>query len=145
MIYEEFDFKYDEEDSEFIDANKLSYLFGLNYVDLKKPITVFEGPLDAFLFDNGMSTCGLKNKFPLDIPVRWMDDFDKDGITKTLERLKNKETVFLWEKFLKDMKINTFGKKFDLTDLMKYIKQKQIKVLNFEKYFSNSKYDIYLL
>ncbi len=125
-------------------ADQISTTFGILNLDVNKNITVFEGPLDSFLFSNSVAVCSVKNDFPFDINVRWMFDNDTAGRQAAIERLKKGETVFLWKKFLSDsqIEINT-TKKIDLTDLMVYVVRKKIKLPNFENYFSSSKYDIY--
>jgi predicted RNA-binding Zn-ribbon protein involved in translation (DUF1610 family) len=132
------------DDISFEYADQISTTFGILNLDINKNITVFEGPLDSFLFNNAVAVCSVKNDFPFDINVRWMFDYDIAGRQAAIERLKNGESVFLWKKFLSDFQteINT-TKKIDLTDLMVYVVRKKIKIPNFEKYFSSLKYDIY--
>jgi len=132
------------EDPEFDYADKISTTFGILTLDVNKPITVFEGPFDSFLFTNAVAVCSVKNDFPFEINVRWMYDYDTAGKTAAMERLKRGEEVFLWKKFLTDFQneIN-ISKKIDLTDLMVFAIRKKISIPNFENYFSSSKYDMY--
>lgn len=145
-IYEEIFQKEIPQDETFEYANSVSITFGIMHIDINKPITVFEGPLDAFLFNNAVAVCSVKNDFPIDLPVRWMYDHDKAGKEAALKRIKNGEPVFLWKKFIQESQsgINTV-KKIDLTDIMVYSIRKRIMLPNFEGYFSQSKYDVYWL
>lgn len=132
------------EDETFDYANSVSITFGIMNLDVNRPITVFEGPLDAFLFDNAVAVCSVKNDFPIDIPVRWFYDCDKSGKEASLNKIKDGIPVFLWKKFLQESNtgINTV-KKIDLTDIIVYSIRKKLKLPSFENYFSKSKYDVY--
>ena len=143
-IYNEIFEKETPEDETFEYANSVSILFGIMNIDINKPITGFEGPLDAFLFNNSVAVCSAKNDWPFDIPIRWLYDYDSPGKTEALKRIKNNESVFLWKKFIQDSQcgINT-TKKIDLTDIMVYSIRKKIMLPNFSEYFSKSKYDVY--
>jgi hypothetical protein len=132
------------EEEEFIYADKISTTFGIMDLDINKPITVFEGPLDAYLFNNAVAVCSVKNDFPFDINVRWMYDYDKAGKEAAIEKIKRGEQVFLWKKFLNNFQSEiNISKKIDLTDLMVYTIRKKLQIPNFENYFSTSKYDVY--
>jgi len=132
------------EDESFKYANSISTTFGIMNLDINKPITVFEGPFDSFLFNNAVAVCSVKNEFPLDLPVRWMYDYDKAGKEASLKRIKNGESVFLWKKFIQEAEtgINA-SKKIDLTDMMVYSIRKKLFLPTFENYFSKTKYDVY--
>lgn len=132
------------DDETFDYANSVSITFGIMSLDVNRPITVFEGPLDAFLFNNAVAVCSVKNDFPIDIPVRWFYDCDKSGKEASLNKIKNGIPVFLWKKFLQESEtgINTV-KKIDLTDIIVYSIRKKLKLPSFENYFSKSKYDVY--
>lgn len=143
-IYEEILGKPIPDDESFVYANDISTTFGVLNLNINRVITVFEGPLDSFLFTNSAAVCSVKNKFPFDINVRWFLDFDKAGREAALEKLNNGESVFLWKKFLSEAQIDiNTSKKIDLNDLMIYTINKKLKLPNLENYFSNSKYDLY--
>jgi len=131
---------------DFQHADKLSNVFGINELDINKPVTVFEGPFDSFLFNNSAAVCSVKNEFPFHLDVRWLYDFDRAGIEASMKRLQNGETVLLWKKFLRDIDavINT-NKKIDLTDIYVLSIRKKFKLPNIENYFTNDRYDIYWL
>lgn len=126
------------------EIDKISTSFGILNLDLSRPITVFEGPLDSFLFKNASATCGDKNHFPLDSAnVRYFYDYDDPGRTASLKKLEEGKSVFLWKKFLQDSKIPETNKKMDLSDIIVYSKRKGIILPKFNEYFSDSKYDAY--
>jgi predicted RNA-binding Zn-ribbon protein involved in translation (DUF1610 family) len=143
-IYEEIFQREIPQDETFEYANSISITFNILNIDINKPITVFEGPLDAFLFKNAVAVCSVKNEFPFDFPVRWMYDYDKAGKEASLKRINKGEPVFLWKKFLQESQtgINTV-KKIDLTDIIVYSIRKRLTLPDFESYFSKTKYDVY--
>lgn len=119
----------------------LSQLFNICLINYSKPITLFEGPLDAFLFKNSIANAGIHKGFPLDLPIRYFFDSDKDGRQKSIEKINNGEEVFLWEKLKQDLQL-PFKEKYDLNDVIIYLRDHNIKVPNFEKYFSNDSLDL---
>ena len=143
-IYEEILNKEVPQDETFEYANEISTVFNIMKIDINKPITGFEGPLDAFLFDNGVGLCSVKNEFPFDIPIRWFYDMDKAGKEAALKRVSEGQSVFMWKKFLKESNstINTI-KKVDLTDIMVYSVRKKEPLKRFSNYFTKTKYDVY--
>lgn len=134
------------DDENFVEANRLSTYFGLFTIDFNKPISVFEGPLDSFLRRNSVATCSVHKSFPIDIPVRWLFDFDNEGKKKSVEKIKDGEEVFLWSKFIKQLniKLNT-NKKIDYNDLFSYLKTNNLdlNLLYNTEFFSSSHYDLY--
>lgn len=129
---------------ELIEIDKISTSFGILNLELSKPITVFEGPLDSFLFKNAVASCGDKNDFPLETEnVRFFYDYDDPGRKCSIQKIQEGKQVFLWKKFLNDSKIPESTKKLDLSDILVYAKRKGIKLPNFNEYFSDSRYDLY--
>ena len=125
----------------------LSSIFGIFQVDLNKVITVFEGPLDSFLFPNSIALCSAKNSLPFEIEgARYFFDRDETGKKTSLKHLNNGNEVFLWENYIKDHPILIDSKIKDLNDLLIFIKRnKQYKFSPFIKYFSKNKYDAYFI
>lgn len=122
-----------------IDA--LSQIFNICLLNFSKPITLFEGPFDSFLFKNSVANTGANKTFPLDIPVRYWYDDDSAGRNKSLEKINNGEEVFLWEKLKHDIGL-PYRKKWDLNDVLIYLKEKGINIPRFEEYFSDDELDI---
>jgi len=129
---------------EAIEIDKISTTFGIMALDFQKPITVFEGPLDSFLFKNAVATCSSKIDFPLEMgSIRYMYDYDIAGREAALEKLSAGYPVFLWKKYLQDAGIPHNNKKIDLTDLLIYAQRKAIRLPRLGEYFSADRYDSY--
>jgi hypothetical protein len=142
-IYEEFGRDVPEEVYELDD---ISTSFGILKVDFSQPITVFEGPLDSFLYKNSVATCSSNIDIPISVGnVRYLYDYDKAGTYAAIQRANEGKSVFLWKKLLEDMKIETPINKLDLTDFLVYCKRKNLNIPLLSNYFSKDKYDIYYL
>lgn len=145
-IYEEMNRPFPLEGDEAISVNKLSTLFGLMQVDMMRPVTVFEGPIDAKFMHNSiaLATAGRSTTELDEIPtIRYMFDNDETGKKKMLEKLKKGKSVFMWSKFLSDTKLNIYSDNIkDLNDLIKKCFELKIdahKKIN--QYFTNSRLD----
>lgn len=141
-IYEEMG---KEVTDEVLEIDDISTSFGILELDLSKPVTIFEGPLDSFLMRNAAATCSSNIDFPLSIGnIRYMYDYDKAGREAAIKKVSEGTSVFLWQKLLSDMGIIIeHHKKMDLTDLVVYCKRKNIKMPRLGDYFSKDKYDVY--
>jgi hypothetical protein len=124
------------------EINMLSQLFNICLVDYSKKITLFEGPLDSFLYKNSIANAGAHKNFLLDIDVRYFYDDDKDGREKSIEKLNEGSEVFLWEKLKHEIELPTNKKKLDLNDIMIYLRNHNMNIPNFENYFSNDSLDM---
>jgi hypothetical protein len=123
--------------------DKLSYTFNIFNVDFTRPITVFEGPLDSFLFPNSIALASLHTRVPFESEsFRYLLDFDKPGQEKAMEFLKDGKTVFLWKNFLKENDIRINRSKVDWTDVMVYCYLNGKKITNVSSYFTDNKYDV---
>jgi hypothetical protein len=138
-MYKELGYSYDETLMKRYDP--LSTIFGSLSIDLSSPITVFEGPLDSFLMPNSIALCSLNKKPPfITKHTRFLFDYDKSGIEKSLQLLKEGYNVFMWSKFFSEnIGFEHFldNKKVDFSDIVIYAK-KNNKVINFNKYFTNN-------
>jgi len=123
------------------DIDIISQMFGVFNIGFNKPITVFEGPFDSFLFKNSIAMSGANKNFPLELSVRFWFDDDKTGIKKTIEYLEENIEVFLWDKFKKNFEL-PYRKKWDLTDVLIYFKKNNLNTPNFNSYFSNNPLDM---
>ncbi len=124
--------------------DKLSNLFGIFQIDMNKPVTVMEGPLDSFLFPNSVALCSAKNEFPFDLEnTRFFYDNDATGKQYSLKMLNMGKSVFLWDKFIKENNLGIYSNNLkDLNDLIILIKTKKLKCKQLSDYFSSDKYDI---
>ena len=132
-----------EEDLDNI--NKISMLFGILTADLSRDFTIFEGPIDAMFMTNSIGLTGVKKQIVdfNDIhTARYFFDNDSEGKSKMMEKLKSGQTVFLWDKFLKDYNIPSKKIK-DLNDLVKYeFKHRTGCLADIDKYFTNNHLDL---
>jgi hypothetical protein len=136
---------YKEENRDLL--NKLdiiSSIFGIMSLDLNRTITVFEGPLDSFLFPNSVGVCSAKNDFPLDVEsLRYFYDNDPTGKDWAMKRLEEGFPVFMWRKYIQDSELGSLESKIkDLNDLLIEVNRKSLKVKKFADFFSTDKYDM---
>jgi hypothetical protein len=136
-------------DEEFLDKirslDHISTVFNVLTINFNDTITLFEGPLDSFLFRNSCGMCSVNNDWPFDVDnVRWFQDNDDAGRKKALEVLASGKSVFMWKKFIDDFELH--GKKIkDYNDVIIYQRANKVDFGDIEKYFSTHKYDgIYL-
>lgn len=134
----------EEEKHEVKSIDSISNVFNILKIDFNKQITVFEGPFDSIMLDNSISTSGATKKMPINIEnIRYWYDNDNTGLQKSLEHLRNKESVFLWSKYWNDLGKDLKVK--DLNELMIYCKKNNIPLMYFDEYFSNNELDSVLL
>lgn len=126
-------------DWDYLDT--LSMVFNITTVDIRKPITVLEGPMDSFMLKNAIANTGANKGLPIDIPVKYWYDFDKTGIKRSIEYIGKGNYVFLWSKLISEYQL-PYREKWDLNDLIVYLKQHSIRIPNFQKYFSNDPFDV---
>lgn len=123
------------------EIDMVSQIFGIFNINFNRPITVFEGPFDSFLFKNSIANTGVNKSFNLDLPVRfWLDD-DDSGREKAIELLEKEQSVFLWNKFKSDVEL-PYRKKWDLNDVFIWAKKNNKKLPIFDTYFSNDPLDL---
>lgn len=123
----------------------ISTVFGFSYVNLDEEVTIFEGPLDSFLFKNSVGLCSVNNSFPFDISnKRWFFDGDEAGREALRKKLSEGEKVFLWKKFLDDNRLPE-REKWDWNDVVNYVRSTGNKISRPDKYFSENKWDMILV
>lgn len=138
-MYKELNLHLDEELAKRFDP--LSTVFGCMSIDLSQTITVFEGPLDSFLMPNSIALSSLQKKPPfLTKNTRFMFDYDKPGIEKSISYLKEGLTVFMWSKFFletRGLEIFLDKQKVDFSDVIVYAKKHNLKI-DYNSYFTNN-------
>lgn len=117
-----------------------SQLFNICLINFNRDVTLFEGPLDSFLFKNSIANTGANKEFPIEIPIRYFYDMDKTGKGKSLEYINSGYSVFLWNRLDKDFNL-PIREKWDLNDFIIYCKEQELAIPNFEIYFSSDHYD----
>ena len=123
-------------DAELLDKARtidpISHVFGIGVLDFGQVITIFEGPMDSWMWTNSVGLCSLENKFPFEIDdVRYWYDWDKAGIEKSVDLLAKGFTVFNWGKFLEENDI-TKNRKWDLNDLVVHLRTTGKKIRRFD-------------
>ena len=125
------------------DVNFISNYFNFFNIDLDEIVTIFEGPMDSFLFYNSIALSGVNKQFNFDIEMKrfWLDN-DTTGKRKSIALLREGESVFLWKKYL-----NEHSQREDIKDLNELVcgyKKNKVKYnpYDFNKYFSDNDLDI---
>ena len=135
-------------DDHFMKIDLMSIYFNILNVSLNDPLIYTEGAMDSMFFSNSMSLGSVTNKPPFELDnCKYLLDFDKPGLKKAIELLKNKSTVFLWSKFLKDHNIPykdpmSCNFKLDVNDVIIYTNKNNIKIKGWDEYFSNHPLDL---
>lgn len=127
------------------DLDHVSTVFNIFDINFNETVTMFEGPLDSFLFRNAVGMCSIKNGWPFDTDnYRLFQDNDEAGRKKALELLADGKSVFLWKKLIDDYDLH--GKRIkDYNDLVIHQMLNNLKIDNIDGYFSTHRYDgIYL-
>ena len=145
-LYEEMGMEMPETGDDLVAINKVSTLFGIMQADMMRPVTVFEGPLDAMFVNNSLAlaTAGRSTNEFDEIPtIRYMFDNDETGKKKMLEKLKRGSSVFMWSKFLQEMKLNIYSDSIkDMNDLIKKCFELKIDAhKHIDRYFTSSRLD----
>jgi len=145
-LYEEMGQPLELSNEELTPLTKVSTLFGIMQLNFQRPITIFEGPLDAKFMANSLAlaTAGRSTDDFDEIPtVRYMFDNDVTGKKKMAEKLKKGRPVFMWSKFLKENGLDKYNIK-DLNDLM--LKCFELKIdahKKIDQYFTSSQLDLW--
>lgn len=127
-----------EEQRKYLDI--LSSIFNICLINLNSPVTLFEGPMDSFLYKNSIANTGANKSLPIEFPVRYWYDSDETGIKRSLEKINKGFSVFLWTKLINDLHLPK-KKKYDLNDLIIYLKENNLKIPYFDNYFSSDPLD----
>lgn len=123
-------------------VDPISHVFGLGNLDFGRSITIFEGPMDSWLWENSVGLCSLENRFPFEVSgIRYWYDWDDAGIKRSMDLLSERKNVFNWGKFLEDHDI-TKNRKWDLNDLIIHLRSTGKKIRRFENYFTQDVLDL---
>lgn len=124
-------------------ANRNNAIYNYYNIDKKRPVIVTEGPIDSVFLENSIAVLGTKIpekvKEKLDkLNCYYLFDNDEEGRKISLKYLLNNKYVFIWQKFIKDIKVDVK----DINELV--IKQNFTDIIKFkdiEKYFTNNIFD----
>lgn len=123
-------------------VDPISHVFGIGSLDFGRDITVFEGPMDSWLWGNSVGLCSIENKFPFGVNnLRYWYDWDSAGIKKSMDLLGEGKIVFNWGKFLEEHDI-TKNRKWDLNDLVIHLRSSGKKIKRFDNYFTKDVLDL---
>ena len=123
------------------DINTLSMLFNILLISYNTPVTVTEGPLDAFLIKNSIALCGAGKNLKFPFNHRYLFDDDKTGREHAMDKLREGHTVFLWTLFRNTLYIEK-RPKWDFNDIVIHCKKNNIKIPNLSDFFSNKTLDM---
>lgn len=120
-------------------------IYGMDLVDVRKPVVVLEGPIDSMFVENSVATMGCSysekvQKILDGMDCRYLFDNDRAGNSKSRELLASGHSVFLWSKFLQARRIEHPIK--DINDLVVSEQMDGIKFEEIEPYFSSSPFDV---
>ena len=136
------------EGSEVEKLNDVSTLFGILDIDFTRPVTIFEGPIDAKFMGNSLALCTVGRNVEQfqDIPtIRYMFDNDKAGKNAMRDLLKTGKEVFLWSKFISTFNLNEFEIK-DLNDLILICYKNKLDAYKYiGSYFSSNSLDSFYI
>lgn len=118
----------------------LSMLFNVLTINYNSPVTIVEGPMDAFLIKNCIATCGAGKRIKFDFEYRYLFDDDKTGRQHAIEKLNEGFEVFMWDRFKTDLGLPP-KQKWDMNDVVKYCSDNNIKIPRLDRYFSNDSLD----
>lgn len=140
-IYELMDknLEIDDEQKEYLDT--LSMIFNICLINFNRPVTLFEGPMDAFLFKNAIANAGANKELPIELPVRYFYDNDDTGRRKSIEHLNNEEEVFLWGKFINLLEL-PYRNKWDWNDFLIWAHKNHKQIPLIDSFFSRDPLDI---
>ena len=134
-----------EDDKTVTSLCKLSTLFGIGSINLARPFTLFEGPIDSMFMHNSLGLTTVKrdtSEFDEMNNVRYMLDNDSAGKEVMLKKLKKGKKIFLWKKLIEDYSLGNEKIK-DLNDLIIVCYRLKCPAFkNLENYFSDNSLDI---
>ena len=98
--------------------------------------------MDSFLWKNSVALCSVENRFPFEMDnLQFWYDWDNAGRAKASELLAEGATVFNWKKFLTDHNLPT-NKKWDLNEIVNFLRSKGLKIRRFDHYFTEEVLDL---
>jgi hypothetical protein len=134
-------FSYQEPNYLSRNGEDLNCIYNYYTVDKSKEVIVQEGPIDSCCIENSVATTGASKTekwlsvFP---KKRYLFDFDKTGLEKSMEMLLKGEWIFLWKLFAKDLGLRKKSK-WDMNQLMIVLNRKEpFTYKELEKYFTNN-------
>lgn len=131
-------------------TDKDEAIYNIFNIDKNKPVFITEGPIDSIFVENGIATLGLEVSEKMQNIINTFDnviyifDGDKPGIKTAQKYIQKGKKVFLWEKFIKDLKL-PIRKKWDINDFMIFsdLKGTKLTYSDLEPFISKNYYDYF--
>jgi len=123
------------------DINDLSMIFNILLINYTHPVTVTEGPMDAFLIKNAIAQCGASKNIVFPFEHRFMFDDDKTGRTHSIDKLNDGYDVFLWDKFKHEIGITSY-KKLDFNDVVIWAYKNNVTLPPLDSFYSSDELDL---
>lgn len=121
-------------------VDHLSQFFGVLKVNFAAPVTIFEGPMDHFLYPNSVATCGTNFSWPFELDHdRYLQDNDDAGRALAKKVLEGGGRCFMWQRFLEAHGMTNIIK--DWNDVVKW-EMKHCKPTSPENFFTDSQLDM---
>lgn len=145
----EYQLGFDVEDKMFQIFERVASVFNIFNVDIQEMVTVFEGEFDAVSFPGGntIALSGISKNAGIKLPKkRFVFDNDEEGKKKTINLIKQGESVFLWRKFIQKFKLQEFKLK-DMNDLRIVFSGQGMDIngIDFNEFFSDNQLDVIFL
>lgn len=129
-------------------AGDYNSVYNYYLVDKSQPVPILEGPIDSIFVENSIAVTGVKidDKKLEDFPNRrFLIDYDGEGADnktklKVIELLSKGEYVFCWKKFIKEYRLPNRDK-WDVNDVLLYLKKDKFTFKEIEPFFTNNLYD----
>jgi hypothetical protein len=133
-------------------SSKDESVYNIYNVDKTKPIFITEGPIDSMFIENSVATLGLEVSDKMKEIINSFDnaiylfDGDESGIRTSQKYINQGKKVFLWENFIKELKLPK-REKWDINDFMVYsgLKDTKLSYEDLEPFISKSYYDTFWL
>lgn len=129
-------------------SGKDECVYNIYNVDPEKPVFITEGPIDSMFIENSIATLGLSISTKMQDVINsfknpiYLLDGDNAGMSASNKLLQQGKKVFLWENFIRDLKLPKRNK-WDINDFMLFSNLNDIKLTydDLEPFISKSYYD----
>lgn len=126
-------------------TNKDEAIYNYYNIDKSLEVVVTEGIIDSLMIDNAIAILGTSITVNMQekidkLKVYYLFDSDGAGVKESLKFLANRKYVFMWKKFIRDLKL-PLQEKWDMNEVILYLKRDNFTFKELKKYFTKSKFD----